>query len=187
MDAKEEEPARVWALSDPRADRPRRHGSVYLAEQMELLRRRVALKLIKLGMDTREVIARFEAERQALAMMSHPNIARVYDAGVTDQGRPYFVMEYVPGVPITQDRDTHRLRLEERLEVIQVRDAVKHAHRARTPCRPEAFERAGHAPRWQAGAEDHRFRGRQGHQSAAHRVHHLHAAGAHHRMVGVHG
>lgn len=104
-------------------------GSVYLAEQIELLRRRVALKLIKLGMDTREVIARFEAERQALAMMSHPNIARVYDAGVTEHGRPYFVMEYVPGVSITQYCDTHRLRLEERLELfIQVCDAVKHAH-----------------------------------------------------------
>jgi serine/threonine protein kinase/formylglycine-generating enzyme required for sulfatase activity len=104
-------------------------GSVYLAEQMEMLRRRVALKLIKLGMDTREVIARFEAERQALAMMNHPNIARVYDAGVTEQGRPYFVMEYVPGVPITQYCDTHRLRLDERLDLfMQVCDAVKHAH-----------------------------------------------------------
>jgi serine/threonine protein kinase len=129
FDTKEAEPVRVGPY---RILEPIGHGgmgSVYLAEQMELLRRRVALKLIKLGMDTREVIARFEAERQALAMMNHPNIARVYDAGVSDQGRPYFVMEYVPGVPITQYCDTHRLRLEERLDLfIQVCDAVKHAH-----------------------------------------------------------
>ncbi|MEZ5966325.1 MAG: SUMF1/EgtB/PvdO family nonheme iron enzyme [Planctomycetota bacterium] len=129
FETKEPEPVRVGPY---RILEPIGHGgmgSVYLAEQMELLRRRVALKLIKLGMDTREIIARFEAERQALAMMNHPNIARVYDAGVTEQGRPYFVMEYVPGVPITQYCDTHRLRLEERLELfIQVCDAVKHAH-----------------------------------------------------------
>src|SRR5262249_29837763 len=75
-------------------------GTVYLAEQDEPIRRRVALKLIKLGMDTREVIARFESERQALAMMDHPNIAKVFDAGVSQDGRPYFVMEYVSGVPI---------------------------------------------------------------------------------------
>jgi len=129
FDDREAEPVRVGPY---RILEPIGHGgmgSVYLAEQMELLRRRVALKLIKLGMDTREVIARFEAERQALAMMNHPNIARVYDAGVTEQGRPYFVMEYVPGVPITQYCDTHRLRLDERLELfMQVCDAVKHAH-----------------------------------------------------------
>src|SRR5262249_42689115 len=75
-------------------------GSVYRAEQREPVRRIVALKLIKLGMDTREVIGRFESERQALAMMDHPHIARVIDAGATDAGRPYFVMEYVPGEPI---------------------------------------------------------------------------------------
>jgi len=129
FESKEPEPVRVGPY---RILEPIGHGgmgSVYLAEQIELLRRRVALKLIKLGMDTREVIARFEAERQALAMMNHPNIARVYDAGVTEQGRPYFVMEYVPGVPITQYCDTHRLRLDERLELfILVCDAVKHAH-----------------------------------------------------------
>ncbi len=129
FEAREVEPVRIGPY---RILEPIGHGgmgSVYLAEQMEMLRRRVALKLIKLGMDTREVIARFEAERQVLAMMNHPNIARVYDAGVTDQGRPYFVMEYVPGVPITQYCDTHRLRLEERLELfMQVCDAVKHAH-----------------------------------------------------------
>src|SRR5262245_3322516 len=74
-------------------------GEVYLAEQVEPIRRRVALKLIKLGMDTREVIARFDSERQALALMSHPNVAAVYDAGATELGRPYFVMEYVAGEP----------------------------------------------------------------------------------------
>jgi hypothetical protein len=76
-------------------------GVVYMAEQQEPVRRRVALKIIKLGMDTKQVVARFEAERQALALMDHPNIARVLDAGATENGRPYFVMELVQGVPIT--------------------------------------------------------------------------------------
>ena len=84
-------------------------GVVYLAEQAAPLQRRVALKVIKLGMDTREVVARFEAERQALALMEHPNIAAVFDAGATDDGRPYFVMEYVPGMPITTYCDAQRL------------------------------------------------------------------------------
>ena len=75
---------------------------VYLAEQEKPVRRRVALKVIKLGMDTKQVIARFEAERQALAMMDHPNIAKVLDAGATDSGQPYFVMELVNGIPITE-------------------------------------------------------------------------------------
>ncbi len=82
-------------------------GSVYLAEQRQPIRRRVALKLIKLGMDTKDVIARFESERQALALMDHPNIAKVFDAGATELGRPYFVMEYVPGIPITDYCDKH--------------------------------------------------------------------------------
>ena len=77
-------------------------GIVYLAEQQEPIRRRVALKLIKLGMDSREVVARFESERQALALMDHPNIARVFDAGAAPDGRPYFAMEYIPGLRITQ-------------------------------------------------------------------------------------
>src|SRR5947207_3208656 len=84
-------------------------GVVYVAEQTEPVRRQVAVKVIKLGMDTRQVIARFEAERQALAMMDHPDIARVFDGGSTPAGRPYFVMEYVDGVPITKFCDTHRL------------------------------------------------------------------------------
>ncbi len=104
-------------------------GVVYMAEQEEPIRRRVALKIIKLGMDTRNVIARFEAERQALALMDHPNIARVLDAGATETGRPYFVMELVYGVKITEYCDQNRVSMRERLELfIQVCNAVQHAH-----------------------------------------------------------
>ncbi len=104
-------------------------GTVYLAEQKEPVRRRVALKVIKLGMDTRSVIARFEGERQALAMMDHPDIARVFDAGATDAGRPFFVMEFVDGVPITKFCDEHRLPLAARLELFaRVCLALQHAH-----------------------------------------------------------
>ncbi len=104
-------------------------GVVYLAEQKEPVRRRVALKLIKLGMDTKDVIARFESERQALALMSHPHVAAVLDAGATEHGRPYFVMEYVPGIPIQQYCDKHRMSVRERLELfVHVCEAVQHAH-----------------------------------------------------------
>ncbi|MCC6349522.1 MAG: protein kinase [Candidatus Eisenbacteria bacterium] len=104
-------------------------GIVYLAEQDRPIRRQVALKLIKPGMDTRLVIARFESERQALALMDHPAIARVYDAGEAKSGRPYFAMEYFPGLPITAYCDAERLRLRERLELFAaVCDAVQHAH-----------------------------------------------------------
>src|SRR5262245_2715317 len=104
-------------------------GVVYLAEQTDPVKRRVALKIIKLGMDTRSVIARFEAERQALAMMDHPNIARVLDAGATGTGRPYFVMELVRGVKITEYCDQNSLPTAERLTLfIQVCHAVQHAH-----------------------------------------------------------
>lgn len=104
-------------------------GSVFLAEQIEPIRRRVALKLIKLGMSTKEVIARFEAERQALAVMDHPSIARVFDAGHSPDGRPYFVMEYVDGVPITAYCDQNRLRIAERLELFaDLADGIQHAH-----------------------------------------------------------
>src|SRR5688500_9117431 len=104
-------------------------GSVFMAQQDHPVRRVVALKVIKVGMDTRQVIARFEAERQALAMMDHPNIARVLDAGATDAGRPYFVMERVKGVPITEYCDTNNLSTRERLELfIPVCHAVQHAH-----------------------------------------------------------
>jgi len=104
-------------------------GIVYMAEQTEPVRRRVALKVIKLGMDTRSVIARFEAERQALAMMDHANIARVLDAGATDAGRPFFVMELVRGIRITDYCDQNHLSITERLRLfIQVCQAVQHAH-----------------------------------------------------------
>ncbi|MFT5284116.1 MAG: serine/threonine protein kinase [Planctomycetota bacterium] len=104
-------------------------GVVYMAEQEEPVRRKVALKVIKLGMDTKQVIARFEAERQALALMDHANIARVLDAGATDEGRPYFVMELVRGVPIDKYCDTHKLATEERLKLfVDVCRAVQHAH-----------------------------------------------------------
>jgi serine/threonine protein kinase len=104
-------------------------GVVYMAEQEKPIRRRVALKIIKLGMDTNRVIARFEAERQALAMMEHPNIAKVLDAGATDTGRPYFVMELVKGIPITEYCDKNDLDTRQRLELfIDVCKAVQHAH-----------------------------------------------------------
>jgi serine/threonine protein kinase/tetratricopeptide (TPR) repeat protein len=104
-------------------------GVVFMAEQQEPVIRRVALKIIKVGMDTRQVIARFEAERQALAMMDHPNIARVLDAGATSTGRPYFVMELVRGEPITAYCDRERLSIPARLELFtQVCNAVQHAH-----------------------------------------------------------
>jgi len=104
-------------------------GVVFVAEQTEPVRRRVALKIIKPGMDTKQVIARFEAERQALAMMDHPNIARVLDAGTTDVGRPYFVMELVRGMPITEYCDKAKLSPRQRLELfVDVCQAVQHAH-----------------------------------------------------------
>jgi eukaryotic-like serine/threonine-protein kinase len=104
-------------------------GVVFMAEQEEPVRRRVALKVIKPGMDTKSVIARFEAERQALALMDHPSIAKVFDAGATESGRPYFVMELVRGVKITEYCDEHSLTTEERLNLfIQVCAAIQHAH-----------------------------------------------------------
>ncbi len=104
-------------------------GEVFVAEQTHPIRRRVALKLIKPGMDSREVVARFEAERQALAMMDHPFIARVLDAGAVDRGQPFFVMELVAGLPITEYCDLRRLGIRERLDLaVRVCDAVQHAH-----------------------------------------------------------
>lgn len=104
-------------------------GIVFMAEQTEPVRRKVAVKVIKPGMDTRQVIARFEAERQALAVMEHPNIARVLDAGATNSGRPYFVMELVRGTPITQYCDENHLPVRERLELFAtVCQAIQHAH-----------------------------------------------------------
>ena len=130
----------VNALSEKPGDRIGRYkllqqigeggcGVVYMAEQLEPIRRRVALKVIKLGMDTKNVIARFEAERQALALMDHPNIAKVLDAGATEMGRPYFVMELVRGIKITDYCDGNNLSTTERLKLFtQVCQAIQHAH-----------------------------------------------------------
>src|SRR5437879_5356323 len=127
-------------------------GVVYLAEQSEPVRRRVALKVIKPGMDTRQVIARFEAERQALAMMDHPNIAKVFDGGVTETGRPFFVMELVKGLPITRYCDEHKLDTAQRLELfVQVCEAIHQdhqqavIHRDIKPSNILVFERDGAA------------------------------------------
>src|SRR6266566_3531860 len=104
-------------------------GVVYMAEQTEPVRRKVALKVIKLGMDTKQVVARFEAERQALALMDHPNIAKVFDAGATATGRPYFVMELVRGIKITDYCDQNNLSPTERLVwICQLCLAIQHAH-----------------------------------------------------------
>lgn len=104
-------------------------GEVWRAEQTAPFHRTVALKLIKAGMDTKAVVARFDSERQALALMEHPNIAKVFEAGATPEGRPYFVMEYVPGLPITDYCDRHRLTISERLGLfMQVCEGVQHAH-----------------------------------------------------------
>ena len=109
-------------------------GVVFMAEQTEPIQRTVALKIIKPGMDTRQVIARFEAERQAVAMMDHPNIAKVLDAGTTDSGRPYFVMELVKGVPITKYCDEKQLPLRQRLELF-----VRSARPCSMPIRRASF------------------------------------------------
>src|SRR5262245_1590514 len=104
-------------------------GIVFMAEQTEPVRRKVALKVLKPGMDTRQVVARFEAERQALALMDHPHIAKVLDGGATSSGRPYFVMELVKGVPLTEFCDTNHLTPRQRLELfVSVCQAVQHAH-----------------------------------------------------------
>ena len=106
-----------------------RYGIVYLAQQARPIRRKVALKIVKPGMDFRQVIARFEAEKQALALLDHPNVAQVYDAGTTEAGRPYFVIEGIEGIPITEYCDRERLTLRERLKLfLQVCSAIEHAH-----------------------------------------------------------
>ena len=141
-------------------------GVVYVAEQTQPVRRKVALKIIKPGMDTKQVIARFEAERQALAMMDHPNIAKVLDAGATESGRPYFVMELVRGIPITEYCDR------ERLSIRRAAGAVRPGLPGRAarppegdhPPRPEALEHPGDGHRRRAGAQGHRLRRGQGHR-----------------------
>ena len=120
-------------------------GVVYEAEQIEPIRRKVALKVIKRGMDTAEFVARFEAERQALAMMDHPSIAQVFDAGATERGRPYFVMEYVEGVPITDYCDEHKLIAARAPRAVHpgLRGRAARPPEGDHPPRPEAVERPG--------------------------------------------
>ena len=144
-------------------------GVVYLAEQTQPVRRKVALKIIKPGMDTKQVIARFEAERQALAMMDHPNIAKVHDGGTTESGRPYFVMELVSGIPITEYCDHERLPIPERLElfVLGLPGGAARPSEGDHPPRPEALEHPGDTARRRAGAQDHRLRHRQGGRAVA--------------------
>ena len=120
-------------------------GVVFLAEQTRPVRRQVALKIVKAGMDTSRVVARFEGERQALAVMDHPNIAKVFEAGATDTGRPFFVMELVKGVRITTYCDEQHLTPRERLELfVPVCQAVQHAHQPdRQLCRHPGGRRVG--------------------------------------------
>ncbi len=146
-------------------------GVVYMAEQEEPVRRKVALKIIKLGMDTKQVVARFEAERQALALMDHPNIAKVLDGGATDTGRPYFVMELVQGVPITEFCDKNRLSAEERIKLVHSRlpGHSKRAPEGHHPSRPQAHQHPGDAERRCAAPDGDRFRRGQSHQPEADR------------------
>ena len=130
-------------------------GVVWMAEQEEPVRRRVALKIIKLGMDTRQVIARFEAERQALALMDHPNIARVFDGGATDTGRPYFVMELVRGVPITDYCDAAPAHHPRAARAVHpgLPGRPARAPEGHHPPRPQALEHPRHRARRRAGAQ----------------------------------
>ena len=130
-------------------------GVVYMAEQEEPVRRRVALKVIKLGMDTKQVVARFEAERQALAMMDHPNIAKVLDAGATETGRPYFVMELVRGIRITEYCDQNKLATARAARPVHpgLPGHPARASEGHHPPRHQAVEHPGHAARRRAGAQ----------------------------------
>ena len=165
-------------------------GTVYLAEQTQPVKRQVALKLIKPGMDSRNVLARFESERQALALMDHPNIARVLDAGTTADGRPFFVMELVKGIPITDYCDQHRLDLPRPAGAVPP-DLLGGAARAPEgdhPPRPEADQHPGREPRRQAGPQGDRLRPGQGHQrAAAHRAQPVHGLRQRGRHAAVHG
>ena len=130
-------------------------GVVYMAEQEEPVRRRVALKVIKLGMDTKQVIARFEAERQALALMDHPNIAKVLDAGATETGRPYFVMELVRGIKITDYCDQNKLSTAGPARAVHpgLPGHPARAPEGHHPPRHQALEHPGHRQRRRAGAQ----------------------------------
>ena len=122
-------------------------GEVWVAQQTEPVKRKVALKLIKPGMDSRAVLQRFEQERQALALMDHPNIAKVLDGGITPNGQPFFVMELVNGLPLMKFCDEAKLSPKERLELfVPICQAVQHAHqKGSDPSRPQASQYPGHA------------------------------------------
>ena len=163
-------------------------GTVYMAEQTAPVRRLVALKVIKAGMDSRQVLARFEAERQALALMDHPNIAKVLDAGTTDAGRPYFVMELVKGVPITRFCDEHRLSTRAAARAVHPGlpgDPARPPEGGHPP-RPQAVERPGRPLRRQAGPQGHRLRRGQGDRPAADRPDAVHRVRGDGRHAGVH-
>ena len=163
-------------------------GTVWMAEQTEPVKRLVAVKLIKAGMDSRQVIARFEAERQALALMDHPNIARVLDAGTTGAGRPYFVMELVKGVPITRYCDEHHLTPAAAAGAVHpgLPGGPARASEGDHPPRFEAVQRAGRAVRRPAGAEGHRLRRGQGDRAAADRRDAGHRLRRDRRHAGIH-
>jgi len=107
-------------------------GEVWMADQEEPIKRRVALKIVKVGTRTKQIVARFEAERQALALMNHSSIGKIFDGGTTGDGQPFLIMELVKGVPLTRHCDEHKLRLQDRLQLfVQICNAVQHAHQKR--------------------------------------------------------
>jgi hypothetical protein len=163
-------------------------GLVFVAEQQQPVRRRVALKIIKPGMDTRDIMARFEAERQALALMDHPNIARVFDAGTTESGRPYFVMELVKGIPIVEYCDQQQLTRSRAPGTVRI-GLPGRAARARQGCHPpgpQAVERPGGPARRHAGGQGDRLRRRQGDRPAADGQDDLHPLHADDRDAALH-
>ena len=164
-------------------------GIVYLAQQKEPIRRRVALKIMKTGLDTKEAVTRFQAERQALALLDHPGIAKIYDAGTAPDGRLYFVMELFNGIPhITEFCDRHSLSVRDRLQVfVQVCDAVEHAHQRRDHRpRPQALEHPGSPRRPGTDSESDRLRGRQGNQPHPHNEDTVHRGWTSHWNTGLH-
>ena len=163
-------------------------GLVFVAEQQQPVRRKVALKIIKPGMDTREVIARFEAERQALALMDHPNIARVFDAGATETGRPYFVMELVKGIPITEYCDQQQLTATRAAGTVSLRLPGRAArpHQRHHPPRSEALEHSRSPSRRGSRGQGHRLRHREGHRAAVDGENDLHAIHADDRHAALH-
>ena len=154
-------------------------GEVWLAEQVEPVHRQVAFKVIKRGMDSGQVVARFEAERQALAVMDHPAVAKVFDAGQTPRGRPYFVMELVRGLPITEHCDRHKLSIRERIELfVEVCEGLQHAHQKaiiHRDLKPSNVLVA--IGQRQARSQDHRLRRGQGDRTSADREDAVHRDG----------